>query len=244
MTDKLPGVVAATIELYNTIRAELLPTPAKSHYCYNMRDLSKLFQVGLQLRWQQHIGFFLGRSTACAAAKNIYTLSTTIVHFMLLNTQGMQSVGVPLQDSSSLVRLWAHEAMRVFHDRLVDDGDRGWFCGLVARMLPKHFGVAVEEVFSEGAQDAPLSPASPSRPLPADPSAMQDAAQLQEQKSAAAALRNVLFADFLQPGVSAEAAKYQEACDVGKLLKRVEESLADYNEQVCFKTNVSAQSLC
>jgi dynein heavy chain len=37
--------VAATIEVYNTIRAELLPTPAKSHYLYNMRDLSKLFQV-------------------------------------------------------------------------------------------------------------------------------------------------------------------------------------------------------
>lgn len=46
LAEKLPGVVAATIEVYNTIRAELLPTPAKSHYLYNMRDLSKLFQAG------------------------------------------------------------------------------------------------------------------------------------------------------------------------------------------------------
>jgi dynein heavy chain len=45
LCEKLPGIVAATIEVYNTIRAELLPTPAKSHYLYNMRDLSKLFQV-------------------------------------------------------------------------------------------------------------------------------------------------------------------------------------------------------
>lgn len=45
VAEKLPGIVAATIEVYNTIRAELLPTPAKSHYLYNMRDLSKLFQV-------------------------------------------------------------------------------------------------------------------------------------------------------------------------------------------------------
>jgi hypothetical protein len=44
---KLSGVVAATIDIYNSIRAELLPTPAKSHYTYNMRDLSKVFQV----RW-------------------------------------------------------------------------------------------------------------------------------------------------------------------------------------------------
>lgn len=52
LSEKLPGVVAATIEVYNTIRAELLPTPAKSHYLYNMRDLSKLFQVG----WCRPVG--------------------------------------------------------------------------------------------------------------------------------------------------------------------------------------------
>ena len=43
---KGPAVVKATIEIYNTIRSELLPTPAKSHYTYNMRDLSKVLQVG------------------------------------------------------------------------------------------------------------------------------------------------------------------------------------------------------
>lgn len=41
-------MVKATIEIYHTIRAELLPTPAKSHYTYNTRDLSKVFQ-GLQV---------------------------------------------------------------------------------------------------------------------------------------------------------------------------------------------------
>ena len=38
-------MVGATIEVYNGLRATLLPTPAKSHYTYNMRDLSKVFQV-------------------------------------------------------------------------------------------------------------------------------------------------------------------------------------------------------
>ncbi len=37
-------VVAATIELYNSIRVELLPTPSKSHYTFNLRDLSKVVQ--------------------------------------------------------------------------------------------------------------------------------------------------------------------------------------------------------
>ncbi|EDQ91509.1 uncharacterized protein MONBRDRAFT_15298, partial [Monosiga brevicollis MX1] len=36
--------VQATIEVYNTITRELLPTPAKVHYTFNLRDLSKVFQ--------------------------------------------------------------------------------------------------------------------------------------------------------------------------------------------------------
>ena len=38
------GVVAATIEVYNSISAELLPTPSKFHYTFNLRDISKVFQ--------------------------------------------------------------------------------------------------------------------------------------------------------------------------------------------------------
>lgn len=150
----------------------------------------------------------------------------------------MQSVGVPVSDSKGLVRLWAHEAMRVFHDRLVDDADRGWFCALLANMLPKHFGSAMDNVFTVPT-DEPPSPALGHSKAAAD--SIADAAKLAEQKLAAAALRNVLFADFLQPGGPNEA-KYQEAGDVGKLLKQVEDSLIDYNEQV---SNLSwCSSLC
>ncbi|OCT85694.1 dynein heavy chain 1, axonemal [Xenopus laevis] len=37
-------LVSATIKVYNTITSQLLPTPAKSHYTFNLRDLSKVFQ--------------------------------------------------------------------------------------------------------------------------------------------------------------------------------------------------------
>lgn len=38
------SVVGATLDIYNKISNELLPTPAKSHYTFNLRDVSKVFQ--------------------------------------------------------------------------------------------------------------------------------------------------------------------------------------------------------
>ncbi len=33
----------STINLFNIIQENFLPTPAKSHYVFNMRDISKVF---------------------------------------------------------------------------------------------------------------------------------------------------------------------------------------------------------
>jgi len=38
------AAVSATLEVYSTVLKEMLPTPAKSHYTFNMRDCSKVFQ--------------------------------------------------------------------------------------------------------------------------------------------------------------------------------------------------------
>lgn len=37
-------ILDATLKVFNTISQELLPTPTKTHYTFNLRDLSKVFQ--------------------------------------------------------------------------------------------------------------------------------------------------------------------------------------------------------
>ncbi|MEW5317509.1 MAG: hypothetical protein WDW38_008798 [Sanguina aurantia] len=157
------ALVRATIQMYNTIRKELLPTPAKSHYTYNMRDMSKVFQ-------------------------------------------GIQAVGVAVDEPGKLVRLWAHELLRVFHDRLVSDEDKAWFCGTLKDSIDTHMGLRFEDVYE---------------PRPGS----------DVKRGDVSLLRTVLFCDF-QGGSGPENQKYEEVADLSKLLATVEGCLAEYNAQV------------
>lgn len=42
-----PKLVAASLQVYNETLKALLPTPTRSHYTFNLRDLSRIFQ-GMQ----------------------------------------------------------------------------------------------------------------------------------------------------------------------------------------------------
>lgn len=64
MTKLAKPLVAASLEVYEIIQKELLPTPTKSHYTFNLRDVSKVIQVDA-LTWAFlhlvsccHIAFF------------------------------------------------------------------------------------------------------------------------------------------------------------------------------------------
>jgi len=155
-------IVQGTIEVYETIQTKLLPTPAKSHYVFNMRDMSRVFQ-------------------------------------------GMAGARGNLSDPSMLVRLWLHEMMRVFHDRLSDDADRDWFLdelqSSTERVWKDRFSRLVARPAAEGAGPGP------------------------DLDVRAVATR--LFGDFWVPG--ADPRKYVEAPTDDTLLKVCEEYLTDMN---------------
>ena len=50
----ITGIVQSSIKVYNVISRELLPTPDKSHYTFNLRDLAKIFQ-GMLMGQPRHI---------------------------------------------------------------------------------------------------------------------------------------------------------------------------------------------
>jgi len=94
-----PHLVNASLRVFNTTLKALLPTPTRSHYTFNLRDLTGVFQ-------------------------------------------GMQTAGATLRSADGAVRLWIHEVMRVFSDRLVDEADRAWFTATVRIACEENLGVS------------------------------------------------------------------------------------------------------
>ena len=97
-------IVNATRIIYKDATDNLLPTPRKSHYTFNLRDFARVIQ-----------GILLSRSD-CFAVKE------------------------------KVIRLWSHEVLRVFYDRLVDESDRTWFYGHLKEVTEKEFGAKFDIV--------------------------------------------------------------------------------------------------
>ena len=103
------GVVAATIEVYSKISEELLPTPAKFHYTFNLRDISKVFQ-----------GMLMIRTRKCSTA-------------------------------DTFTRLWVHECLRIFYDRLINEEDQVWFQKLIVELCNRYMKIPFshEDLFAK-----------------------------------------------------------------------------------------------
>ena len=73
-------IVDAAVEIYGRMSTELLPTPAKSHYVFNLRDLSKCIQGILQVKPESI-------SDKDSVAKLFFHESQRVFHDRLINDE-------------------------------------------------------------------------------------------------------------------------------------------------------------
>lgn len=104
---------------------QLLPTPAKSHYTFNLRDLSKVFQ-----------GILMGRIQKLNVSW--YCVAMLVVHV----------INWLLQNIPDVLKLWYHECCRVFQDRLVNSEDRNWFESLLCSKMVD-FGIDHKQILGD-----------------------------------------------------------------------------------------------
>ncbi|KAK1121659.1 hypothetical protein K0M31_009971 [Melipona bicolor] len=162
-------IVLGTLDIYKESLSNLLPTPAKCHYVFNLRDFSKVIQGVL--------------------------LSVPETMPSLVNVR----------------RLWVHEVLRVFGDRLIDQEDISWLVKQIRLTLNSRMNVLMEELFED------LLPSQKGKILDDESQAM-----ITEQE-----LRNLVYCDFGDTKVDTRL--YQEVSNLEQLREIVETYLAEYN---------------
>ena len=100
-------ISSAIIEIYFKVKNKLPPTPLKSHYTFNFRDLISVVQ-GI---------------TYCGPLK--------------------------LETTETLFRLWAHECIRVFCDRLIDESDKNVVKNVIKDVVQSLFKLSWDRVLGD-----------------------------------------------------------------------------------------------
>lgn len=176
------SVIDATLEVFSVAKEKLRPTPTKMHYTFNLRDFARVIQ-GMLLQSKE--GLMQGVAESSAT-----------------HSEGQEA-------AQQHIRLWIHEVLRVFYDRLNDDEDSKWFLEFMREVTVKHFRLSFDALFAH---------------LDDDQSGTIDADEL----------RKCLFGDFM-PAMTRDGRQlgghrlYREIKDVEAATKTIEVQLADYN---------------
>lgn len=154
-------LISATLEIYYSAIQNLLPTPAKSHYVFNLRDFARVVQ-GLLLAHPDKV-----------------------------------------KEPETLMRLWSHEAYRVFYDRLIDDQDRNWFFETLGEICSQHFNISQHKLFEslDSNKDGKITDDD---------------------------LRSLMFGDFISPNASVKL--YEEVLNVDVVSEVIKGKLDEYNQ--------------
>lgn len=105
--DVVGKLTESTIRLWRSMKSKMLPTPAKFHYVFNMRDLSRIFQ-GI-----------------------LFTPKESIIEGGLRAKEGKLDNFSP---PNMMLGLWRHECDRVFCDKLTSARDKESYDGLISEI--------------------------------------------------------------------------------------------------------------
>ncbi|EPY81024.1 hypothetical protein CB1_000762017 [Camelus ferus] len=155
-------IVSGTMEIYKQSMENLLPTPTKSHYTFNLRDFSRVIR-------------------GC----------------LLIERDALES-------KHTMTRLFVHEVLRVFYDRLVNDADRFWLFNLTKMVVRDHFKESFDSIFSHlRKENAPVTEED---------------------------LRNLMFGDYMNPDLEGDDRVYIEIPNIHHFSDIVDQCLDEYNQ--------------
>ena len=67
--------------------------------------------------------------------------------FLVDDAGAVLLAGTHAGDKNKMCRLWTHEVLRVFGDRLIDDEDREWLFNIIQETTKSEFKLGVDAVF-------------------------------------------------------------------------------------------------
>ncbi|XP_015987103.2 dynein heavy chain 12, axonemal isoform X12 [Rousettus aegyptiacus] len=109
-----------------------------------------------------------------------------------------------VESKHTMTRLFVHEVLRVFYDRLINDEDRSWLFNLTKIVIKDHFKESFDSIFSH---------------------LRKENTSVTEED-----LRNLMFGDYMNPDFEGDDRVYIEIPDIHHFNDVVDQCLDEYNQ--------------
>ncbi|EFN74153.1 Dynein heavy chain 7, axonemal [Camponotus floridanus] len=162
VTGSVTSIVNATIDVYKSIMKMLRPVPNKLHYCFDMRDISRVIN-------------------GCS----------------LIQKESVET-------KITFIRLWVHEILRVFNDRMLDENDKEWLFLKIRDAVKNNFKDSYETAFDY---------------LP----------KYENNQITKDSFDDLMFGNFMDTQKSGKCKRYEEIGSVEALKNRIIAYLDEYN---------------